>query len=68
MKTSKQAESSITYCFIELRDQIERRDAQNPDVEFEDSPQDVVRTRDVLVEIAGLGRNGEVLGKAKAPE
>lgn len=66
VKTSKQAESSITYCFIELRDQIEQRDAQNPDVEFEDSPQDVVRTRDVLVEIAGLGRNGEGLSLATA--
>lgn len=66
VKTSKQAESSITYAFIELRDQIEKRDELNPEVEFEDSPQNIVYARDALLEIAGLGRNGEGLSLATA--
>ena len=66
VKTSKQAESSITYCFIELRDQIEQKAEQNPEVTFEDLPQNIVDARDVLLQIAALGRNGEGLSLATA--
>lgn len=66
IKTSQQAESAITYCLVELRDQIEERAAENPEVEFDTTPQDMAKARDVLLKIAGLGRNGEGLSLATA--
>lgn len=66
IKTSKQAENAITYCLVELRDQIEERAAQNPEVVFDVLPQGIAKMRDVLLKIAGLGRNGEGLSLATA--
>ena len=66
VKTSQQAESSITYCFIELRDQIEQRAERNPEITFGNLPQDTAKAREALKKIAGLGRNGEGLSLATA--
>lgn len=66
IKTSAQAESAISYCLVELRDQIEKKTDQDDEAPFEASSQNIAETHNVLLKIASLGRNGEGLSLATA--